>query len=254
MTVRKIPSAPGERLSARVGKLPAKALERWEGKMQAGVMNDRVIDIYGFIGEEWDWNGESYAMVGTTSQQMNEFLRRMGAGPVTVNINSPGGDMFEGLAIYNLLREHPGEVTVNVVGNAASAASIIAMAGDVIQMGAASFFMIHNTWIAYAGNRNDFIAMAEMMLPFDKAMAGIYAARTGISEDEVLALMDAETWIAGADAVAKGFADRLASKGDVNPQASVRKPTVPKASAEMDGMLALAFSALAVQAQSLNLI
>lgn len=253
MTVRKIPSAPGERLTARVGKLPAKAMEKWEGKMRAGTMHDRVIDIYGAIGEQWDWDGDEYAMVGTTSQQINEFLRRMGAGPVTVNINSPGGDMFEGLAIYNLLREHPGEVTVNVVGNAASAASIIAMAGDVIQMGTASFLMIHNTWMLVAGNRNDFIEMAKMMLPFDKAMAGIYAARTGLSEDEVLVLMDAETWLSAADAVARGFADKISSKHDENPQASAHKPTVPKASAQMDVMLVTAFSALAAQAQSLNL-
>lgn len=79
----------------------------------------------------------------------------MGGENVTVNINSPGGDMFEGLAIYNLLREYSGKVTVKVLGIAASAASIIAMAGDEIQIGRGAFLMIHNCWIVMIGNRHD---------------------------------------------------------------------------------------------------
>ncbi|MFT2622165.1 head maturation protease, ClpP-related, partial [Escherichia coli] len=74
--------------------------------------------------------------------------------------NSPGGDMFEGLAIYNLLREHEGEVNVKVLGLAASAGSVIAMAGDTVQIARAGFLMIHNAWVVAMGNRNDLRELA----------------------------------------------------------------------------------------------
>lgn len=259
MTVRKIPSAPSERLCARVGKMPANAMEKWDSELKAAYMDDsRTIHVYGVIGEVWDivddGEGWDYGMVGTTSQQINTFLQRLGPGPVTLNINSPGGDMFEGLAIYNLLREHNGEVTVNVIGTAASAASVIAMAGDVVNVAKAGFLMIHNTWMVYLGNRNDFIAMAEKLLPFDKAMAGIYSDRTGLPEADVLALMDAETWISGNDALAKGFADAVIADGAVSkPQASIRQPQSPRNSEHAAALSDSALLALQAAAAALNL-
>ncbi|KLB48562.1 peptidase, partial [Xanthomonas euvesicatoria] len=104
---------------------------------------------------------------GVTARRVAGALRAMGKGPVTVNVNSPGGDMFEGLAIYNLLREHDGEITVKVLGLAASAASIIAMAGDTVQIARAGFLMIHNAWVMAVGNRNDLIEVADTLKPFD---------------------------------------------------------------------------------------
>ncbi|WP_034085582.1 head maturation protease, ClpP-related, partial [Pseudomonas aeruginosa] len=107
-------------------------------------------------------------------------LRAIGGDvDVTVNINSPGGDVFEGLAIYNLLREHKGKVTVNIIGLAASAASFIAMAGDEIRIGRAAFLMIHNAWLIAMGNRNDLREIADWLEPFDMTLADIYAQRTG---------------------------------------------------------------------------
>src|SRR3546814_13007802 len=82
--------------------------------------------------------------------------------------------MFEGIACYNVLREHPQTVTVKVMGMAASAASIIAMAGDQIEIGAASFLMIHNCWVMAMGNRHDMAETAEWLAPFDAAMADVY--------------------------------------------------------------------------------
>ena len=117
--------------------------------------------------------------------------------------------MFEGLAIYNLLREHDGDVTVRVLGIAASAASIIAMAGDKVQIARAGFLMIHNAWIVAAGNRNDFAELSAWLEPFDTAMADIYAARTGDDIKAITKLMDAETYIGGAAAVEQGFADEF---------------------------------------------
>src|SRR5690606_8593589 len=105
--------------------------------------------------------------------------------------------------------EHDGEVTVKILGLAASAASIIAMAGDTVQIARAGFLMIHNAWVVAAGNRNDLREYAETLEPFDRAMADIYAARTGADQKAMAKLMDAETWIGGSDAVEEGFADEL---------------------------------------------
>jgi len=181
-----------------------RAFERWNPGVHAadGGESDRTISIYDVIG--YDFFGD-----GVTARRIAGALRNMGEGPVTVNINSPGGDMFEGLAIYNLLREHPGEVTVKVLGLAASAASVIAMAGDTVQIARAGFYMVHNAWVVAVGNRNDLREFAEWLEPFDRAMADIYAAHTGGELDDMLKIMDAETWIGGNDALEQGFADEL---------------------------------------------
>jgi ClpP class serine protease len=126
-----------------------------------------------------------------------------------VQINSAGGDMFEGIAIYNALREHQQEITVQVIGMAASAASIIAMAGDRVEIGAASFLMIHNAWVLAMGNRHDMAETAQWLEPFDAAMRDVYAQRTGLKPDEIAQMMDAETWLSGQAAIDKGFADSL---------------------------------------------
>lgn len=205
MTIRSLPAVANVRPIGGIQfSLPARAMDRWNpGVRAADADTDRSISVYDVIGYDY-WSGD-----GVTSKRIAGALRGMGEGPVTVNINSPGGDMFEGLAIYNLLREHPGEVTVRVMGLAASAASVIAMAGDTIQIARAGFFMVHNAWVVAMGNRNDLVEAAAWLEPFDRAMADIYAARTGDSIDEVLRIMDAETWIGGADAIERGMADEL---------------------------------------------
>jgi ATP-dependent protease ClpP protease subunit len=109
---------------------PSDVLSNWaEHPMAAASEDANSISILDVIGEDW-WTGG-----GFTAKRASAALRSIGASDVVVNINSPGGDMFEGIAIYNLLAAHPAKVTVNVLGIAASAASIIAMAGDEILMG-----------------------------------------------------------------------------------------------------------------------
>jgi ATP-dependent Clp protease protease subunit len=132
-----------------------------------------------------------------------------GSDAVTVNINSPGGNFFEGIAIYNVLRAHPGRVTVNIMGMAASAASIVAMAGDEIRIARAGFLMIHNAWCVAMGDRHDMADSAEFLAPFDAAMAEVYAARTGMKVVSIAAMLDNETWISGEEAVTQNFADSL---------------------------------------------
>ncbi len=136
--------------------------------------------------------------------------------------------MFEGLAIYNLLREYEGKVTVKVLGLAASAASIIAMAGDDVQIGRGAFLMIHNCWVYAMGNRHDLAQIAADMAPFDKAMSDIYQARSGLDAETVDRMMDGETYIGGSEAVEKGFADSLLSADEIadddeSPAAALRK-------------------------------
>lgn len=207
MSIRELPGAPTGRPSASVrSEIQPRALDRWNREVRSAFtedQEDRSISVYDVIGYDY-WTGE-----GVTAKRVAGALRSLGAGPVTVNINSPGGDMFEGLAIYNLLREHKGEVTVKVVGLAASAASIIAMAGDTVQIARAAFFMVHNGWVIAAGNRNDFREIADWLEPFDAAMADIYVARSGMADKEARRLMDAESWIGGSDAIERGLADEL---------------------------------------------
>lgn len=181
------------------------AIARWSPGIHAaaGDSPDNTISILDVIGEDW-WTGE-----GVTSKRIAGALRSIGERDVVVNMNSPGGDMFEGVAIYNMLREHKGKVTVNVLGLSASAASVIAMAGDEIRIGRPSFFMVHNCWMLAAGNRHDFASLSEQMAPFDAAMADVYQVRTGIDLKTIQSVMDKETWIGGSAAVDAGWADAL---------------------------------------------
>lgn len=221
--INTLPAAPEGRLSAS-GKrdLPAAAIDRWDGSIRAAAQSgENTISIFDVIGEDW-WGD------GVSANRIAAALRSLGGDDVTVHINSPGGDMFEGLAIYNLLREYQGKVTVKVLGLAASAASIIAMAGDEVQIGRGAFLMIHNAWIVAAGNRNDFREYADYLEPFDKAMADIYAARSGMPVEEIQSLMDKESFIGGGDSVAKGLADALLSSDEItsddeSPAAAIRK-------------------------------
>lgn len=179
------------------------ALERWNRTIRAASDDEYSISIYDAIGYD-PCCGE-----GVTTKNISAALRSMKGADVTVNINSPGGDMFEGLAIYNLLREYSGKVSVNVLGLAASAASIIAMAGDEIRIARSGFLNIHNCWVVALGNRQDLQAIIATLEPFDLVMAEIYATRTGSERAAMQKLMDADTWLNGSSAVEQGFANDL---------------------------------------------
>lgn len=209
MTIKSLPAAPEGRPFAREkSDLPAAAMERWNGGIRAARDGDNSISIFDVIGADY-WGD------GVTASRIAGALRSLNGADVTVNINSPGGDMFEGLAIYNLLREYDGKVTVKVLGLAASAASIIAMAGDDVQIGRGAFLMIHNCWVYAMGNRHDLAQIAADMEPFDNAMSDIYQARSGLDADTIGKMMDGETYIGGSEAVAKGFADSLLSADEI---------------------------------------
>ncbi|MBS4048151.1 MAG: Clp protease ClpP [Alphaproteobacteria bacterium] len=186
------------------------AVAKWRPEIKAAEKEvDNTISILDVIGVDW-WTGE-----GVTAKRISAALRSIGDRDVVVNINSPGGDMFEGLAIRSMLAEHKGKVTVKVLGLAASAASVIAMAADEIQIARAGFFMIHNAWLVAIGDRNALREIADTMEPFDAAMADLYSARTGVSIKDVSKMMDKETWIGGSAAVEQGFADALLASDEI---------------------------------------
>jgi ATP-dependent protease ClpP protease subunit len=227
MSIRALPGVPSGRPQVDVRSyVSPMALNRWDSSLRAAEENDadeRTIGIYDVIGEDW-WTGG-----GFTAKRMSAALRSLGKGPVSVAINSPGGDMFEGIAMYSMLREHPGEVTIKVMGLAASAASIIAMAGDNVQIARPAFLMVHNCWLMAAGNRHDLREVADQLEPFDAAMADVYSARTGDDAKAMAKLMDRETWIGGSAAVDQRFADSLLDSESVTKgeekggQAAVRR-------------------------------
>jgi ATP-dependent protease ClpP protease subunit len=160
---------------------------------------------------------------GFTARDVLEALAEHGDGPIDVRINSGGGSVFEGVAIYNTLIAHPGTLTVYVDGIAASAASVIALAGKreghelVIRPGAQ--LMIHNPMAdTFAGTAEDHESNAALLTQLEETVAGIYAAHTGGSVKEIRELMDSETWLTAEDAVELGFATRVASITDGVPE------------------------------------
>lgn len=236
MSKRNLPALPAAQSRPDVHfDISPQAMSRWNPSLAAeDDKQDNVINILDQIGYDW-WTGE-----GTTAKRIAAALRSIGEDQdVIVNINSPGGSMFEGDAIYNLLRMHKGQVTVRIIGIAASAASVIAMAGDEIQIARAGWLMVHNAWIGIYGNRNDLREAADWLEPFDRAAADLYAERTGIDKDELIKLLDKETWIGGSDAVEKGWADslipveKIKESQESETQAAIRKADVLLAKAGM---------------------
>lgn len=211
MTIRQIPKIEAFHPDAAPSGLdwdtPLAAREQF-APVKAKHDDDRALAITDEIGDRGDGRG-------ITVNFVRGFLRRVGSGPVTVNINSTGGDFFSGLAIYSMLREHEGEVTTNVLGIAASAASLIAMASDTLRVPKAGFLMIHNSWAIALGNRHDMQATADLLGQFDKAMVGVYSDRSGIDAKKVAKLMDDETFFNGETAVEMGLADELLASDEV---------------------------------------
>jgi ATP-dependent Clp protease protease subunit len=155
-----------------------------------------------------------YDEIGAYGVSAKGFLSELGAlpegTPVDLRLNSPGGSVFDAVAIHNALKRHEGTVTVWIDGIAASAASYIAMAGDEIVMPENAFLMIHDPAGLVMGTAEDMRAMAGTL---DKIAAGMtrgYAGRSGKTEDEIAALMAAETWFSAAEALEAGLATQLA--------------------------------------------
>ena len=146
---------------------------------------------------------------GVTASDFAAALSKAGDGPLTLRINSPGGDVFDGYAIYNMLKARKAPVAVVIDGLAASAASFIAMAGSSVTMGEASMLMIHNSWGMCVGDRNDMLDMAATQEKIDGQIAAIYAGKCGLSAAALATMMDDETWLTSTEALAQNFCDSV---------------------------------------------
>lgn len=146
---------------------------------------------------------------GVTAKAFLNDLKAVKGDSVNVEINSPGGDVFAGLAIYNGLRSSGKKVNVKVLGIAASAASLVAMAGDEIEMPENAMMMIHNPWSFAVGDADELRATADVLDKIGTSLVTTYAKRTGKDEDEIKALLDAETWMSAQEAVEMGFATKV---------------------------------------------
>jgi ATP-dependent Clp endopeptidase proteolytic subunit ClpP len=214
-------------------EMSPRALDKWNPAIQAAVENTSdTITVYGVIGE--DWYGE-----GVTLKRIDAALRAIGERDVTVYINSPGGDMFEGIAIYNRLKEHSHKVTTKVLGMAASAASIIYLAGSDRQVASSAFLMIHNCWTFLAGNRHYLRDVAADMEEFDAAMADLYADTSGQAVADMAELMDDETFIRGKRALELGLATSVLSSTEIT-ERETEESTQTNALKAMDVALAKA--------------
>lgn len=145
---------------------------------------------------------------GVSAKDFRDQIRNID-GDFTLRVNSPGGDVFDGIAMFNDILAHKGKVKVEVVGVAASIASVIAMAGDEITIASNAFFMIHNAWTIAWGNRHDMRDAADVLEQIDEAIARTYVGRAKSGIRAVREMMDDETWLSASDAVDKGFADKL---------------------------------------------
>jgi ATP-dependent Clp endopeptidase proteolytic subunit ClpP len=174
----------------------------------------------GTTGEIWlyDSIGASFWGEGITAKQFGKDLNAMGkVTQINVRINSPGGDVFDGLAIYNLLRNHPASISVDVDGLAASIASIIAMAADdgQLRMASNAMMMIHDPHGVAVGSSKEMQRTAALLDQVKGNLVATYKQRTGRNEGDIAAWMEDETWFTANDALENGFADSMTAEQPV---------------------------------------
>ena len=174
----------------------------WEWKNQADEGLERVLELYGTIAET-SWFDDD-----VTPKMFHDELFA-GKGPVTVWLNSPGGDCIAASQIYTMLMDYKDDVTIKIDGIAASAASVIAMAGTTVLMAPTALMMIHNPMTMAYGNHADMEKAIEMLDEVKESIINAYEIRTGMSRAKLSHLMDSETWMNAGKAIELGFADDI---------------------------------------------
>lgn len=170
-------------------------------------VTERILFLNGTIAEE-SWFDDD-----VTPQLFKEELNG-GSGNITVWINSPGGDCIAAAQIYNMLMEYKGDVTVKIDGIAASAASVIAMAGTKVMMSPVSMLMIHNPMTIAFGNKGEMEKAISMLDEVKESIINAYEIKTGLSRTKLSHLMDQETWMDANKAVELGFADDILKRSE----------------------------------------
>ena len=175
---------------------------QWKNQVEGNEQEERVLELYGTIAEE-SWFDDDV----TPMMFKNELFS--GKGPITIWINSPGGDCIAASQIYAMLMDYPDEVTVKIDGIAASAASVIAMAGTKVLMAPTALMMIHNPATITMGDHEDMKRAIEMLNEVKESIINAYEIKTGVSRVKLSHLMDAETWMNANKAIELGFADEV---------------------------------------------
>lgn len=178
-----------------------------EGELEA----TRTLFLNGEISDE-TWYGDE-----VTPQLFKDELNA-DSGDITVWINSPGGDVFAAAQIYNMLRDYKGHVTVKIDGLAASAASVIAVAGDTVLVSPVAMMMIHNPATLAMGNTKDMEAAIAMLNEVKESILNAYVDKTGLSRNKLSKMMDDETWFNAKKAVELGFADKVLFAAEEKPK------------------------------------
>lgn len=184
---------------------------KWKNQMDT---EDRTLFLNGTMAEE-SWFDDD-----VTPQLFKDELNS-GTGNITVWINSPGGDCIAAAQIYNMLTEYKGNVTVKIDGLAASAASVIAMAGDTVLMSPVSTMMIHNPATIAWGDHAEMQKAIDMLNEVKESIINAYVIKTGLSRSKLSHLMDAETWMNANKAIELGFADGLTTDDDLEDRGTV---------------------------------
>lgn len=167
------------------------------------------ISIFGDIGDSW------FSESVTAADFKKEFDAIKDKKSIKVLLNSPGGDVFDGVAIYNIISQVRDKVETEVLGWAASAASIVALAGEKLVMGEGSYLMIHNPWAIVIGDSQAMLKVGADLEKMNGVFASIYAQHSDLTEDEILTAMNEETWYTAQEAVDAGFADEIADYGEM---------------------------------------
>ncbi len=191
---------------------PRSVCKIWNGPPPPGGAKDKqwykIQNLGGNAADVWIY--DEIGGWGVTAQNLVAELAALNVSDITVHLNSPGGDVFDGIAIMNALRDHPAHVTVKVDALAASIASVIAQAGNTVVMGRNSMMMIHNASGYAGGEAADLRKMADLLDSTTANIASIYAERAGGKALDWLNIMAAETWYSADEAVAAGLADEVA--------------------------------------------
>ena len=175
-------------------------------------------DWYKIEAKDDDNNAEIiiYDVVGWPYIDAFDLIRNLGtikAKNIRVRINAPGGDVFDGVAIFNALKEHPAHVTTKIEGLAASIASIIALAGDEVQAHKNAMYMVHDPWVLAAGNQYDLREIADILGKIGGNMLDIYYDKSNIGKRELKQMMKDETWFTAAEAKDRGLIDTILDTG-----------------------------------------
>lgn len=180
----------------------AKKFWAWKNLADEGQPEERVLELYGTIAEE-SWFDDDI-----TPRMFKDELNS-GSGDITVWINSPGGDCVAASQIYTMLMDYKGNVTVKIDGIAASAASVIAMAGTKVLMAPTALMMIHNPMTGAFGDHEDMQKAIEMLNEVKESIINAYEIRTNLSRAKLSHLMSSETWMNAKKAIELGFADEI---------------------------------------------